>query len=311
MPPSSLGYLDPEHLRRRPPQAAARARREAIEREVARPLGLTVEQAALGIHRIVNAQMAEGIRFVSIRQGHDPRRFTLLPLGGGGAAACLRAGRGARHRPHPRPAPPGRAVGGRPAGRARRARGLCSLPRAARRARCSPRSAQRSTSWTSAADGADGAGERRRPRDIARSATSPTSATSARPIISEVPFEPGTRDPLAALHDRISTRPTIASTATRRRSPVRLVNLRTVHSVAGARWTRLTRAGSRLADHRSSARRASCCRRAAIAVEATVYDRAALKAGDDVRRPCHRRAGRHHHAASRPAGTAGSMPPAT
>ena len=66
--------------------------REARDRVVARPLRLTVEQAALGIHRIVNAQVAEGIRFVSIRRGHDPRRFTLLPLGGGGALhACALA----------------------------------------------------------------------------------------------------------------------------------------------------------------------------------------------------------------------------
>jgi N-methylhydantoinase A len=86
-----LGYLDPEHfaggLRLRPELS-----RKAIERTIARPLNLTVEQAALGMHRIVNAQVAEGIRFVSIRQGHDPRRFTLLPLGGGGALhACALA----------------------------------------------------------------------------------------------------------------------------------------------------------------------------------------------------------------------------
>lgn len=46
---------------------------------------MTLEQAALGIHRVLNAQMAEGIRLVSIRQGLDPRRFALMPLGGGGA----------------------------------------------------------------------------------------------------------------------------------------------------------------------------------------------------------------------------------
>ncbi len=40
----------------------------------------------------VNAQMAEGIRLVSISRGIDPRGFTLVPLGGGGRAACDRAG---------------------------------------------------------------------------------------------------------------------------------------------------------------------------------------------------------------------------
>jgi N-methylhydantoinase A len=59
---------------------------------IARPLKLNVEQAALGIHRIMNSQVSEGIRLVSIRQGYDPRKFTLLPLGGGGALhACALA----------------------------------------------------------------------------------------------------------------------------------------------------------------------------------------------------------------------------
>jgi N-methylhydantoinase A/oxoprolinase/acetone carboxylase beta subunit len=44
-----------------------------------------VEEAALGIHRVVNAQMVEGIRLASIRRGYDPREFSLMPLGGGGA----------------------------------------------------------------------------------------------------------------------------------------------------------------------------------------------------------------------------------
>jgi N-methylhydantoinase A len=86
-----LGYIDPERfaggVKLRPELA-----REAIARRIARPLDLTLERAALGIHRIVNAQVAEGIRFVSIRQGHDPRRFTLLPLGGGALHACALAG---------------------------------------------------------------------------------------------------------------------------------------------------------------------------------------------------------------------------
>ncbi len=58
--------------------------RAALEEQIARPLGLSPEQAALGIHRVVNTQMAEGIRLVSVRQGFDPRRFTLLALGGAG-----------------------------------------------------------------------------------------------------------------------------------------------------------------------------------------------------------------------------------
>ncbi len=79
-----LGYIDPANfaggkLALRPDLA-----REAIERVVAEPLGMSVEQAALGIHRVLNAQMAEAIRLVSIGRGIDPRGYALLPLGGGG-----------------------------------------------------------------------------------------------------------------------------------------------------------------------------------------------------------------------------------
>jgi N-methylhydantoinase A len=80
-----LGYLDPAYFAggtlNLDPALAARA----IEERVARPLGLTLHQAALGIHRVINAQMAEGIRLVSISRGMDPRGFSLMPFGGGGA----------------------------------------------------------------------------------------------------------------------------------------------------------------------------------------------------------------------------------
>ncbi len=88
-----LGYLDPRFfagglLPLDPGRAEA-----AIEQRIARPLGLSVEEAALGIHRVVNAAMVEGIRLVSIRRGFDPRRFTLVALGGAGPihAAALAA----------------------------------------------------------------------------------------------------------------------------------------------------------------------------------------------------------------------------
>ena len=79
-----LGYLNPDYFAGGALRLHAEAARAVIEREIATPLGLSVEAAALGIHRVVNAQMAEGIRLVSIRQGLDPRLFTLLPLGGAG-----------------------------------------------------------------------------------------------------------------------------------------------------------------------------------------------------------------------------------
>ncbi|MFT4287175.1 hydantoinase/oxoprolinase family protein [Nocardioides sp.] len=56
----------------------------AVEQHVATPLGMSVEEAALGIHRVANAAMAQAVRLVSISQGNDPRDMSLLAFGGAG-----------------------------------------------------------------------------------------------------------------------------------------------------------------------------------------------------------------------------------
>jgi len=88
-----LGYVDPGYFAGGSLRLQPELSRRVIDSRIAKPLGLSVEQAALGIHRVVNANMAEGIRFVSVKRGIDPRRFGLVPLGGGGpvhAAALAR-----------------------------------------------------------------------------------------------------------------------------------------------------------------------------------------------------------------------------
>jgi N-methylhydantoinase A/oxoprolinase/acetone carboxylase beta subunit len=79
-----LGYLDPAYFAGGSLSLDREKAIAAVEQTIAKPMGLSVEQAALGIHRIVNAQMAEGIRLVSIKRGFDPREFTLVALGGAG-----------------------------------------------------------------------------------------------------------------------------------------------------------------------------------------------------------------------------------
>lgn len=58
--------------------------REAIDREIARPLGMDITRAAAGILRIANANIVRGIRVVSVERGFDPREFALVPFGGAG-----------------------------------------------------------------------------------------------------------------------------------------------------------------------------------------------------------------------------------
>ena len=79
-----LGVLNPDYFAGGSVSLDRQLAEQAIRDTIAVPLSLSVEQAALGIHRVVNAQMAEGMRQVSIRQGHDPRDFALVPLGGAG-----------------------------------------------------------------------------------------------------------------------------------------------------------------------------------------------------------------------------------
>ncbi len=76
-----LGYLDPDNFLGGRTRLDAEAARRAVA-EVASRLGTTLVAAAEGIHRVVNTNMAEGIRLVSVRRGADPRRFALLAFGG-------------------------------------------------------------------------------------------------------------------------------------------------------------------------------------------------------------------------------------
>ncbi len=55
-------------------------------------LGLSAEEAALGIVRVANAEMSRALRVISVERGLDPREFALLAFGGaGGLHACALA----------------------------------------------------------------------------------------------------------------------------------------------------------------------------------------------------------------------------
>jgi N-methylhydantoinase A len=51
---------------------------------IADAIGLGVEEAADGILRIVNENMAGALRVISVQRGHDPREFALIAFGGAG-----------------------------------------------------------------------------------------------------------------------------------------------------------------------------------------------------------------------------------
>jgi N-methylhydantoinase A len=79
-----LGYINPEYFAGGAIKLQAGAAARAIEERVARPLGLSLEDAAWGIHTIVNTNMELATRVVSIERGRDPRDLTLVAFGGSG-----------------------------------------------------------------------------------------------------------------------------------------------------------------------------------------------------------------------------------
>lgn len=81
-----LGYLDPEYYLGGRMKLYSEFARKAITEKIARPLGLSLEDAAFTIISAVNVNMITAIEELTIWQGIDPREYLFV---GGGAAAGL------------------------------------------------------------------------------------------------------------------------------------------------------------------------------------------------------------------------------
>jgi N-methylhydantoinase A len=79
-----LGYINPDHLVGGALKLAAPKARSVIAEKVARPLGMTVEEAAWGAHLIAGSNMIRAIKAVSSERGRDPRDYALVAFGGNG-----------------------------------------------------------------------------------------------------------------------------------------------------------------------------------------------------------------------------------
>jgi N-methylhydantoinase A len=77
-----LGYLNPDGLIGGKLPLDKDLSYRAIEEKIARPLNISVEKAAHGMFTIVNNNMVNGIRRVSVERGYDPRDFVLVAAGG-------------------------------------------------------------------------------------------------------------------------------------------------------------------------------------------------------------------------------------
>jgi N-methylhydantoinase A len=90
-----LGYMNPRAIAGGTVAIDRRAAGDAIQRELATPLGLSVQATAYGIYQVANAAMTRAIRAVTTERGRDPRDYRLVAFGGAGpihaadlAASC-------------------------------------------------------------------------------------------------------------------------------------------------------------------------------------------------------------------------------
>lgn len=89
-----LGYVDPEFFLGGSMRLDSEAARNAVAARVARPLALSVEEAALAVVQVATENMVQAIIEITVNQGIDPGDAVLV---GGGGAAGLNAERiGAR-----------------------------------------------------------------------------------------------------------------------------------------------------------------------------------------------------------------------
>ncbi|MBU0719031.1 MAG: hydantoinase/oxoprolinase family protein [Planctomycetes bacterium] len=85
-----LGYLAPDFFAGGKLRLSRQAAVNAVQEHVAQPLRLSNEEAAAGMYRVINNNMAQGVRQISVKRGFDPREFPLVAAGGAGPLhACM------------------------------------------------------------------------------------------------------------------------------------------------------------------------------------------------------------------------------
>jgi N-methylhydantoinase A len=82
------GYMDPTTFLGGTMTLDVEAAREAFEAQIAKPMGMSVEEAAFGVYKIAIAQTSGLIREVTVERGVDPRDFVLHAFGGSCGLMC-------------------------------------------------------------------------------------------------------------------------------------------------------------------------------------------------------------------------------
>jgi N-methylhydantoinase A len=88
-----LGRLNPNRFLNGGMKLDIAAARKAVHEKVGKPLGLSIEEAALGIVTIADSAMSLAVRAVSVNKGVDPRDTTLIAFGGAGPVHAVNIAR--------------------------------------------------------------------------------------------------------------------------------------------------------------------------------------------------------------------------
>ncbi|MFH1320064.1 MAG: hydantoinase/oxoprolinase family protein [Bacteroidota bacterium] len=80
-----LGYLNPGFFAGGKIKLNKEKAKQLITKQLAEKLNLSLLEASAGMYRIINTNMAQGVRQVSIEKGYDPREFLFIVAGGAGA----------------------------------------------------------------------------------------------------------------------------------------------------------------------------------------------------------------------------------
>ncbi|TIW84239.1 MAG: hydantoinase/oxoprolinase family protein, partial [Mesorhizobium sp.] len=79
-----LGFLNQQSLAGGTVRIDAGLSRASLERTIASPLGMSVHEAAYGVHEVANATMVRAIKAVTTYRGRNPRDFAMFAFGGNG-----------------------------------------------------------------------------------------------------------------------------------------------------------------------------------------------------------------------------------
>jgi N-methylhydantoinase A len=84
-----LGYVDAESFLGGEFRLDAEAAHRVVERDLAKPLGCSILEAAQIVRAVANALMAQATRLMTVERGYDPREFAYICYGGAGPVHAI------------------------------------------------------------------------------------------------------------------------------------------------------------------------------------------------------------------------------